>query len=1134
MTKFLISLSKKEIDLKNIKNLLIYQKKSFSNLFKKNKLFSINYILNDIFPVCYKNTTVKLVKYEIKSPKKSFTECKKNFISFCYKIFITLIFINDKDKTKYLKNIFFCNIPIMNNNCSFLINGIERTIISQTCKSPGVYFEKNRRFSKATIIPIMGDKIMFKYDFNGKMSTYINNIKKSVNYIFNIFNIKTEEIFNNKECCSTLIYKNNKFFLSYYNNNNFFEISEKKIIKYRIYKNISFGKTNLKFGETLKKNFLEYIKNKNVKKKVKIFEVFLKNYTKNKNIYNEKNFTFSKIGRKIVNNKIGIKNNNNISIDKETIIITIKRLIDKKVLNELIDNIDDLKNKRVICCGESIYNSIKRGINSCKKSIVEKLKFSKKETIINFNQVNNSVKDFFCSSNISQFLEQTNLLSEITHKRRISFIGNIKNVPKKIREINNSFYGKICPIETPEGQNIGLVNSPTMFCRINSLGFFKTPYIRKLDNKIVFLYQYQEENMIFSDGKKFKLKKKDNGKEETFSYIRYNNKAYITLNKFIDFYDICKINSVSLASLFIPFLEYNEPNRVLMGANMQRQAIPSQYPSYPYVITGMEKILYKNLNYIYKSNVTGNIIFKDSEKIIIKKNNENKIKIFKIPRYYKTNQNTIFHNIVNVKRKEVKKGDVISKSINNVNEIFSLGNNLLVALMPWKGYNYEDSIVISEKVLRKDYFTSIHIECVEFSIKDINFEEEKITNKLPNVSKKNKKKLSKNGIIKIGSFVKTNDILIGKVKILKKCFSPEEKLINIVKKKKKKKEKEINCSYKTPQGVKGIVTKIVFIKNNTKSKKKEKYIIKKKNILLSRKKKKEENFKNIKTVVIYITTKKTLSVGDKMSGRYGNKGVLAKILPEYKMPFTKDGDICDIILNPLSVPSRMNIGQLIELKCGFLIFIIKKYIKIYKDKTKKLYNIIKKIFKKDIKNRKEILKFSKNLYNKIIIQSTPFEKKNLKKITKMIRFILKDKAFKNFEFKENSKVTLMDGISCRKFKKPISIGYMYYLKLYHTVDTKIHARSIGPYSLITQQPLKGKSQFGGQRLGEMEVWALEAYGAAQILLEMLTIKSDDIKSREEKYKYIIKKKKSKTKKETESFKTLIKEITSFGINVNYK
>ncbi|MGX7582875.1 DNA-directed RNA polymerase subunit beta [Candidatus Vidania fulgoroideorum] len=1106
-------------DFSKLKGLLSFQKNSFLMIFKKG-CFSLDNFFRFYFPIKSKDKKVSLdfISYEVLKCKNSVTNCRENSLTYSYKLYLNLRFIFYNKNINFESKIFVCEIPCMLKNGSFLINGIERTLVSGITRAPGCYFFFKKDIRIIQIIPNCGFRMEIIRDNNDNIYYSIDGGKYiKIKKLLNIFNIDNKSIFEKKFSESLILLKKKKFFISVNkslikNKKKLFLIKKKYYSKIKKNKNIFV----IKKYKSIKKETM--VKIKNIKEKnVKTANIFI-NKKENRNKYFKKYYySLSKIGRERINEKLCIVGNKNKFIDSYTIIVIIKRILNSSYFFQNLDNIDDIKNKRLLTCGEIIFLKIKKGFSFIKNSLTERIYLIdsiSKIYIINFNIVNSQIKELFYTSGYSQFLEQTNILSEITHKRRISFIKDSKTkVSMSVRDVNNSYYGFICPIETPEGPSIGLVNSLSIFCKVEKYGFLKSPFI--YNNKLKFKKSIEEKKSIINESMK------------KFGKIRmqyYKNKNKIKIGgfkkKIIDLYPS---QFASIAANCIPFFNHNDANRALMGSNMQRQALSCINSSKPYIITGIEKSISENLFYSIKSSLKGTVNYVDSKYIIIV--SKVKIKIYELEKYSKTNQNTLinYKPKVNIGDK-IKKNDLIAESLNTIDNILSIGRNLLVAFMPWEGYNFEDSIVISEKVIRKDYFTSIYIE--KFSININN--DDLITSKIPNINNIRKRNL-KNGIIKIGSYVKSNDILVGKLSFDKDItFSPEEKLINNIFN--KKNTNFYNCSLKVPDGISGKVINVEYLNGKEKKIKNPKNI---KNFL-----KNISNFNifskksKFKKIVVTIVKKRKLRIGDKMSGRHGNKGVIAKILPEYEMPFTKNGVPCDIILNPLSISSRMNIGQIIETKLGLIIFVIKLKLKyfILKNKIDDLKKIIYVLYKKKFKKNKDVIFFSKKIIKNIIFEINPFNniKKKIRKISRII-FDNKIRRFLSLD-KSNEKLDLINPKNGEILKK-ISFGYMYYLKLYHMVDNKIHARSIGPYSLITQQPLKGKSNFGGQRLGEMEVWALEAYGAANTIIEMITVKSDDVKGRTNMYKNIINNKDKFSFYKSESFITLIKEINSLGIEV---
>ncbi|BDT61527.1 MAG: hypothetical protein RDO_0550 [Flavobacteriales endosymbiont of Rhyzopertha dominica] len=1203
----------KIIEFKNFKykikyqDFLKYQIKSFKKIFnlktlnkKKTILFKI---LKKYFNIKNKNITIKFKNYYLIPPKYNIKECLYYKLTYNININIKLeikIKINNKYK-KIIKNIYLFSCPFITNTANFIFNGIERVVIFQLIKSPGILFNKiintklNNTLYIAKIIPKKGSWIEVIIDNNYNLYILLNKTKKiPINIFLNSIWFKNNKniikLFNNykkvKVNINNLLYKinlfdiiiNNKIILNKY------KIINKKIIKILIKNKINYIYIFKNINNISYNIIINNFKNTNIsyKKNLIIFYKIIKNvYIKNykivkkfiiKKFFNKKEYDLGKIGRYKLNTKLKIKLSHKIFyITKTDIIHIINKLINFINNNNIInDSLYNLSNRIVIGVGDQIYNILNKGLLKIHYIIKEKIKFKNNETIklnnkifINSKILNTLINTFFGTSQFSQYMEQINPLSEITHKRRITLLGPggiTKNKTNfETRDINYSFYGKICPIETPEGPNIGLISSLCLFAKISNMGFLKTPYRNIKTNKIHYLNSDEELNKIFIP-LNVKLK---NRKSAIFA--RKNNSYNIYNTKKILYRDYSQNQMVSITVGLIPFLEHNDVNRALMGSNMMRQATPLLIPEAPIVGTGLEKyVVYYSRNFI-NAKSDGIIKYVDSKKIIVKYNFKdkninfyNKYYTHYLKKFQKTNQNTCINLRPIIKKGEkIKKNQILCEGFGTKNKELALGRNILVAFMNYKGYNFEDSILISNRLIKEDYFTSITIEEYKLEIRKNKLGNEKFTRNIPNISKSQKNKLNKNGIIKIGTEVKPGDILIGKIvpkegikitpeiKLLKSIFG--EKMSNI-------KDNSLRA-HSTLYG-KVINYKIFYNKkkkNYIKIKNKIKYyfikiknklfnnlckkvinIIKNKKIIkkfLNKLKFKKINFKNfkfnkkkikiikllitnynlkyyklynyykrkiskifidnelstgiIKVAKVYIAQKRKLKVGDKMSGRYGNKGVVSKIINEEDMPYLKDGTIIDIILNPLSIPSRMNLGQILESILGLIGY--KKKIKFYNQ-----------IFNRNI--LKIINKYSNNF-------------------------------IKNYV-----NTTLYDGITGEKLDNKVSIGIIYMFKLNHMVDDKLHARSIGPYSLITQQPLGGKSKFGGQRFGEMEVWALEAYGASNLLKEMLTIKSDDIIGRKKTYESIINNKKLPNSNIPEAFNVLKYDLKGLCIDlkIDYK
>lgn len=948
--------------------------------------------------------------------------------------------------------------------------------------------------------------------------------------------------------------------------------------------------------------------------------------------FSEERYDLSSVGRMKFNMSLSKKNNsgNNI-LNKKDIVNVIKKLIKIRNGKGEVDDIDHLGNRRVRSVGEMTENQFRIGLIRVERAVKERLSISDVDTLmpkdmINAKPISAAVKEFFGSSQLSQFMDQNNPLSEITHKRRISALGigglTRERAGFEVRDVHPTHYGRVCPIETPEGPNIGLINSLSIYARTNKYGFLETPYRKVkngyITNKIKYLSAIEEGNFIIAQAN-IKLNKEKKIINKLIN-CRYKNEFGLFKKKQINYMDISNQQIVSVGASLIPFLEHDDANRALMGANMQRQAVPVIKSEKPLVGTGMERSVAIDSGVTVIAKRSGKIHYVDSSKIVIKvdkkeiKKNESGIDIYHLIKFKRSNQNTCINQIPCIKLNDkIKKNDILGDGpATDLGEL-ALGQNMRVAFMPWNGYNFEDSILISEQVVQKDRFTSIHIQELSCISRDTKLGSEEITSDIPNISQSSLLKLDESGIIYIGAEINGGDILVGKVTPKGETqLTPEEKLLRAIFGEKASDVKD--TSLRVPNGIIGTVIdieiftrdgikkdkrtleieemkiqqlkknlseekeifkiglfrqiKIILIKSGISYKKFKKIPLKKwfyiklkdnnlkkeieklKNQYYSLKKKfrkkfieKKKKIKQgddlspgiLKIVKVYLAVKRYVQTGDKMAGRHGNKGVISKINPVEDMPYDKNGKPVDIVLNPLGVPSRMNIGQILETHLGMAAKGIgEKINKILKKekRIKKLRNLMKKIFNIGYNKRQkinfkkfsdqEILCLAKN-YKKGIPVSTPvFDGAKEKEIKKFLNF---------GGFPSSGKIDLFDGRTGEKFEKPITVGYMYILKLNHLVDDKMHARSTGSYSLVTQQPLGGKAQFGGQRFGEMEVWALEAYGASYTLREMLTVKSDDVSGRTKMYKNIVDGNHKMEPGMPESFNVLIKEIRSLGINI---
>jgi DNA-directed RNA polymerase subunit beta len=969
-------------------------------------------------------------------------------------------------------------------------------------------------------------------------------------------------------------------------------------------------------------------------------------------LFDPDTYDISDVGRVKMNYKLHL----DVPVDmtvlrNEDILAAVKYLIDLKtgVGDCSVDDIDHLGNRRIRSVGELIENQYRIGLIRMERAIKEKMSLQDVETmmphdLVNAKPVSAVVNEFFGSSQLSQFMDQTNPLSEITHKRRLSALGpgglTRERAGFEVRDVHNTHYGRICPVETPEGPNIGLIVSLSTYARVNDFGFIETPYrvVQKgrVLNEIKYLTAIEEEKFIIAQADAV-LDEKGRFREPVI-YARKGGEFVTVVPEEIDLMDVSPHQLVSVAAGLIPFLEHDDANRALMGSNMQRQAVPLMRPELPLVGTGMESVVAKDSGAVITAKRSGLVENVDASRIVIKSDSELKgtfdtgVDIYNLTKFQRTNQDTCFNHkpIVTVGQR-VEKGIIIADGPATEEGELALGKNVMVAFMSWGGYNYEDSILVSERIVKEDVYTSIHIEEFETMARDTKLGKEEITRDIPNVGEDALRNLDESGIVRMGVSVKPGDILVGKITPKgETTLSPEEKLLRAIFGEKAGDVRD--TSLRVPPGVEGTVIdakvftrkgtekdrrsqtieddeiqkiykdlddEIRIINDTVKSKifgllvgkisaskvadpKKKKILLKKgdkitaeilndipfglwKNISLQNNEILEENIKGmldnlerkvsmvgaffeekaerqkagdelppgvIKLVKVYIAIKRKLSVGDKMAGRHGNKGVLSRILPEEDMPFFKNGVPVDIILNPLGVPSRMNVGQILETHLGWAAkglgekinaILEENYgIDAVKKELKKIYSSNKFDSFIDGASGDEIRTFVRRLRRGICVATPVFDGAKENEIREMLALA---------DLPQHGQTILFDGRTGEPFDQEITVGMIYMLKLHHLVDNKIHARSIGPYSLVTQQPLGGKAQFGGQRLGEMEVWAMEAYGAAHTLQEFLTVKSDDVAGRTRIYEAIVKGEHTLEPGLPESFSVLVKELQSLCLDV---
>ena len=969
--------------------------------------------------------------------------------------------------------------------------------------------------------------------------------------------------------------------------------------------------------------------------------------------YNEDTYDLSRVGRMKVNSRLNRPAMEGLMIlSNEDILDTIKLLVDLRNGRGEVDDIDHLGNRRVRCVGELAENQFRAGLSRVERAVKERLGQAETENLmphdlINSKPISSAIREFFGSSQLSQFMDQTNPLSEITHKRRISALGpgglTRERAGFEVRDVHPTHYGRVCPIETPEGPNIGLINSLALFARLNEHGFLETPYRKVVNSKVTdqvdYLSAIEEAKYVIAQANA-SIDKSGKLTDELVSSREAGETMMVSPER-IQYIDVAPSQIVSAAASLVPFLEHDDANRALMGANMQRQAVPTLRPEKAFVGTGVERVAAKDSGTVVAARRGGVVDYVDTNRIVIRVNDaealagEVGVDIYNLIKYQRSNQNTNIHQRPIVKRGDVVTGgDIIADGASTDIGELALGQNMLVAFMPWNGYNFEDSILISEKVVSDDRYTSIHIEELVVMARDTKLGSEEITRDIPNLSEQQLARLDESGIVYIGAEVSPGDVLVGKVTPKgETTLTPEEKLLRAIFGEKASDVKD--TSLRVDQGTSGTVIDVqVFTREGIQRDKRAQQIIDDelkrfrldlndqlriveadafdriakllvgkvanggpKKIAKGTKITREllddverhhwfdirpaeeevanqlESIKNsldatrhsfdlafeekrkkltqgdelpagvLKMVKVYLAVKRRLQPGDKMAGRHGNKGVVSKIVPVEDMPYMADGTPCDIVLNPLGVPSRMNVGQVLEVHLGWAAKGIGQRIGDMlqqQAKVAELRQFMEQLFNKsggqseNIKGLSdtEVIEMAANLQHGATFATPVFDGAAEEEIRGMLQLAYPDDiAARKGLTATRTQAVLHDGRTGDAFERPVTVGYMHVLKLHHLVDDKMHARSTGPYSLVTQQPLGGKAQFGGQRFGEMEVWALEAYGASYVLQEMLTVKSDDVNGRTKVYENIVKGEHAIDAGMPESFNVLVKEIRSLGIDI---
>ena len=1188
------------------------------------------------------NYRLDFIEYNIEKARYSVMECLERGLTFSAPLKGKLRLSTKDPETEEFVNtveqeVYLGNLPFMTEKGTFIINGAERVVVSQLHRSPGVAFSQTVHpngtpIYSARIIPLRGSWVEFATDINHVMFVYIDRRKKfpsttllralgyeSDEEILDLFNL-VEEVDVNKVKIENYIGRSIASDVFDMSTGEIFLTKDSILVEDDIERLKEAEVSTLKFISSETSPDHDFIVNTLRKdtshtKEEALYAIYRQLRSGeapdidtaqaliDKLFFNDKRYDLGDVGRHRMNDKL------KLDIPETTTILTIediisimKYIIKLRAGNEAVDDIDHLGNRRVRTVGEQLGQQFNIGMARMARTIKERMNMRDTESftpqdLVNARTLSSVINAFFGTNQLSQFMDQTNPLAEMTHKRRMSALGpgglTRERAGFEVRDVHYTHYGRLCPIETPEGPNIGLISSLTIYARVNRYGFLETPY-RKVDkgkvlDTIDYLTAEQEDHHTIAQANAPLTEQSKFYNERVKS--RYKGEFPIALPENIQYMDVAPAQLVSAAAALIPFLEHDDANRALMGSNMQRQAVPLLRPETPLVGTGMEKKLATDSRAIIVAEDNGTVESVDANHIVVKYDiNPNSIDAltsfddvkrvnYKLTKFNGTNQETCVNQRPIVKEgQKVSKGDVLADGTSTDQGELALGRNVLVAFMPWRGYNFEDAIVISERVVSEDIYTSIHIEEFELQVRETKRGEEELTREIPNVSEEAVKNLDENGIVREGAEVKEGDILIGKITPKGETDpTPEEKLLRAIFGDKAGDVKD--ASLKAPPGLKGTVIKTRLFsrkRRDTDSKKIEKKMLddlennhkqslsqnyeklvekltkltdgqtttgirdldgsvvlrnnttikdstfssmddvtkldytldwfesKKLNTHITTLFKNyfdtiaelEEDYKRekikitsgdelppgiVKLAKVYVAKKRKLSVGDKMAGRHGNKGVVAKIVPIEDMPHLNDGTPVDIVLNPLGVPSRMNLGQLYETALGWA-------------------------------GKKLGVKFATPIFDGAKMEDV-------------------DEWLEKAGLERGSKTDLYDGRSGEKFHQKVTCGYIYMLKLSHLVDDKIHARSIGPYSLITQQPLGGKAQFGGQRFGEMEVWALEGYGASHILQEILTVKSDDVAGRAKVYEAIVKGENLQEPNIPESFNVLIKELQGLGLDI---
>jgi DNA-directed RNA polymerase subunit beta len=1208
---------------------------------KKNK--GLQAVFKTNFPVtdARENFLLEFVEYYVEKPKYSVTECEERGLTYAVPVKAKLrLSQKAEDGKSYIntieQDVYLGNLPNMTHRGTFIINGAERVVVSQLHRSPGVFFSESIHpngtpIFSARIIPFRGSWVEFTTDINNIMYAYIDRKKKfpvttllralgysSDDEILELFNLVEEVDINKVDmadyvgrvvCSDVIDKKTGEIFISkdaMLTEENLPVIRKSGVKRLRLLK--PQGTETSVIANTISKDVSRSEEDAlgAIYRQLRSGDAPDLDTAKNlidRLFFNEKRYDLGDVGRYRINSKLGLSVAPSVTtLTKEDIVAIINYLIELQQGRKAVDDIDHLGNRRVRTVGEQIAQQFNIGLARMTRTIRERMNIRDNENLtpqdlVNARTISSVINAFFGTNPLSQFMDQTNPLAELTNKRRMSALGpgglTRERAGFEVRDVHYTHYGRLCPIETPEGPNIGLISSLCIHARVNEFGFIETPYRTvknsKVQENIDFLTAEQEDTFTIAQANA-PLDAKGSFENERVK-ARFQGDFPVVGPADVQYMDVAPNQIVSAAAGLIPFLEHDDANRALMGSNMQRQSVPLLQPEAPVVGTGLEEKIARDSRSLIIAERSGQVEYVDANRIVVLYDiDENSTEAlisfddkrrveYRLTKFFRTNQDTCINQKAVVKPGDkVRKGDVLADGAATEGGELALGRNVLVAFMPWHGYNFEDAIIVSERIVSQDVFTSIHIEEFELQVRDTKRGEEELTREIPNVSEDATKDLDENGIVRVGAEVLEGDILIGKITPKGESDpTPEEKLLKAIFGEKAGDVKD--ASLKAPPGMKGIViaTKLFSRKKKDAESKKEdkrrsdaldrqrrkvltdlrEALARKLGLVLNEEKSTgvrdldgnmvfrsgtqfrldtfqqyddlekldynndwvedkrkntvinkiftnyfdrrdgiEEEFRHEKNKIqlgdelppgvvqlakVFVAKKRKLSVGDKMAGRHGNKGVVSRVVPAADMPFLPDGTPVDIVLNPLGVPSRMNLGQLYETALGWAAHELG-----------------------------------------VTYASPIFDGASWEDVQAELQ-----KAGLN----ESSRSILYDGRTGEQFDQEVTVGYIYMLKLSHLVDDKIHARSIGPYSLITQQPLGGKAQFGGQRFGEMEVWALEGYGAANVLQEMLTVKSDDVTGRAKVYEAVVKGENLPESNIPESFNVLIRELMGLGLDV---